>query len=184
MRRRSVIQGLSLLPAALLAPSPAHATLVAGLTLRQLTTRSDHVVLVRALESASREVALGGRKCLVTDTLVEVSDVLYGNEPTPHLSLRTLGGRLGSRGELVLGQPRLSRGSRDVAFLTSDDAGNRWFVGMAQGHYPLRLGGAEPRLERSRELPEIRDFDASAVKALDGLSLSEARRSITRAGAR
>jgi hypothetical protein len=184
MRRRAVIQGLSLFPVALLPPSLAQATLVAGLTLRQLTRRSEHVVVVRSLDSISREVTLGDRQCLVTDTLVEVSDVLSGKAPTSQLTVRTLGGRIGRRGELVLGQPRLSRESRDVAFLTKDDEGNGWFVGMAQGHFPLHFGGSEPRLQRSRELPEIRDFDASAVRALDGRTLSEARRSVTAAGTR
>jgi hypothetical protein len=184
MWRRSVVQGLGILPAALSWPALAEATLVAGLTLRQMVGRSRHVVVLRAEESVSRRVRLGGRDCIVTDTRARVQGVLLGAEPPPTITVRTLGGRVGSQGELVLGQAMLSKESDDVAFLTAEPEGLHWFVGMAQGHYPLRGGGAEPVLQHSKSLPEIQHLQTSAVKALHGLTLSSARRSIREAGRR
>lgn len=181
MWRRSVVQGLGLLPAALLLPKAAQATLVSGLTLTQLVRRSGRVVVLRALDSTSRRVLLGGKSCVVTDSRVQVEDVLLGAASAQELTVRTLGGRIGNQGELVLGQPALSSASHDVAFLTNDVEGVHWFVGMAQGHYPLRASNTEPILEHSRNLPEIRELSTSAVKALHGLGLSAARRAIREA---
>jgi hypothetical protein len=48
--------------------------------------------------------------------------------------------------------------------------GLHYVNGMAQGHYPLRAR----LLTRSPDLPEILDFDSSAVKTLVGSDLGSA----------
>jgi hypothetical protein len=90
------------------------------------------------------------------------------------LTVRTLGGKVDGMRELVLGQPALSGTSSAVAFLKPTAEGRHWFVGMAQGHYPLR-GQNEPVLNHSANLPEIRDFATCAVRQLSGVRLSVAR---------
>ncbi len=89
--------------------------------------------------------------------------------------MRTLGGRVGGVGEIVHGQPTISAASADVAFLKLGADGAHWFVGMAQGHYPL-VGQvqAERKLIQSAQLPEIRDYERCAVRKLSGLKLTRA----------
>jgi hypothetical protein len=153
----------------------AQATLVVGLTLPELVTRSTHIVVLSALDAFSRYADLGGHRCIVTDTRVRVEDVLGREAPsTQELTVRTLGGKVGGVRELVLGQASLSLASVDVAFLRATTQGQHWFVGMAQGHYPLRNEG-ERILNRSTNLPEIRDFEQCAVRKLNGARLSLAR---------
>jgi hypothetical protein len=116
---------------------------------------------------------------------VQVQDVLAKIAPSNQvLHVRTLGGRIGGMGELVLGQATLSPSGPDVAFLKLGADGAHWFVGMAQGHYPLRAdAGAELTLNHSANLPEIREFQASAVRTLSGARLSQARRLLLQASA-
>jgi hypothetical protein len=180
MQRRALLLGMGLLPVTALIPSTAHATLVLGLSLRQLVNRARHVVVMTPLESVSSRALLGERSCIVTDTRVRVEDALTGSQPAQELTVRTLGGRIGNVGELVHGQPLLVPNTAAVAFLTTDAAAQHWFVGMAQGHYPLR-GELERTLQHSPNLPEIRDFQRSAVKTLSGLSLGRARQLIREA---
>jgi len=51
--------------------------------------------------------------------------------------------------------------------------GLHYVNGMAQGHYPLRQSAAR-ELTRSPDLPEILNFEDSAVKALVGSELASA----------
>jgi hypothetical protein len=71
----------------------------------------------------------------------------------------------------VHGQARLVLGQQCLAFLLQGPDGLHYVNGMAQGHYPLRQSAAR-ELMRSPDLPEILDFDSSAVKALVGSELS------------
>lgn len=175
MNRRSLLLGLGGSAAWAALPRSAAATLVIGLTLRQLVDRSAHILVVGALDSASFYTTIGGRRCIVTETRVQVHDVLAKASPGDReLTVRTLGGRVGGMSELVMGQAALSPSTPDVAFLKRGADGAHWFVGMAQGHYPL--SGADPILQPSANLPEIRDFYSSAVRALTGARLAEARR--------
>jgi hypothetical protein len=156
----------------------ARATLVRGLKLKELVARSHHIVVLRALDARSHYQPLGGRPCIVTDTLVRVEDVLaHAPPPEPELWIRTLGGHVGGTGQLVLGQPNISWGSPDVAFLKLGADGAHWFVGMAQGHYPLEKPTPEAalRLRASSNLPEIHELSGSAVLTLAGRSLEVAR---------
>jgi len=185
MHRRSVLGYLGGGLATALLPNSAAATLVIGLTLEQLVRRSTHIVVVSALDAVSSYTTLGGRRCIVTETRVEVRDVIGGREPRDSiLSVRTLGGKVGGVGELVLGQAIFSTSSPDVAFLKRGADGAHWFVGMAQGHYPLRGESADLTLWRSANLPEIRDLAGSAVRALTGTRLSVARGMVREASAR
>jgi hypothetical protein len=185
MLRRSVLGLLGGSAAAALLPKSAQATLVIGLTLEQLVDRSAHIVVVSALEASSFYSTIGGRRCIVTETRVQVQDVLGRRAPADQvLSVRTLGGKVGGMGELVLGQASFSSAAPDVAFLKRGADGAHWFVGMAQGHYPLHREGAELSLRPSSNLPEIREFSTSAVRALSGQRLGLARGLIREAGAR
>ncbi len=185
MQRRLALQGLGALAAGMLIPGAARATLVTGLTLKQLVSRSTHIVVVEPLDAVSSYAELGGRPSIVTDTRVRIADVLGNSRISEsELTLRTLGGRVGGWAELVLGQPALVSGAEQLAFLKRDREERHWFVGMAQGHYTLRGSGPARLLEVSKSLPEIRDSKTSAVKALVGKRLLEARGLIREASIR
>ncbi len=147
-----------------------------GLSLEELVQRSGFIVVLSALDSESHYEEIGGRRSIVTDTRVRVEDVLAKAAPAAQeLLVRTLGGRIGGVGEIVHGQPAISAASPDVAFLKLGADGAHWFVGMAQGHYPL-VGQtrAERQLIHSAQLPEIRDYEQCAVRQLSGLKLTRA----------
>lgn len=156
---------------------PARATLVRGLSLTELVRRSSCVVQLTARQAVSHYVMLGGRRSIVTDTRVQIEATLAKGATAPaELEVRTLGGVVDGVGELVHGQAQLEFGEPCVGFLV-EAAGVHWVTGMAQGHYPLRFEpDREPLLEASRDLPTIRDWEASAVKQLAGQSLDRARR--------
>ena len=176
MKRRSFLGCLGAAASTSLLTEAARATLLKGLSLEELVERSGFIVVLTALDSRSHYEEIGGRRSIVTDTRVRVEDVLAKAEPADQeLLVRTLGGRVGGVGEIVHGQPTISAASADVAFLKLGADGAHWFVGMAQGHYPL-VGQvqAERKLIQSAQLPEIRDYERCAVRKLSGLKLTRA----------
>lgn len=177
MKRRLFLVALGVAASTAIVPGVARATLVRGLTLKQLTLRASAIVALRALDSSSHYEDIGGRRLIVTDTRVRVEDVLAKGAPRDReLLVRTLGGRVGGMRELVLGQPALSLARCDVAFLQLGADGAHWFTGMAQGHYPLVDDErGERALMASPQVPEIRDLEGSAVRALAGRKLDVAR---------
>lgn len=181
--RRSFVGGYAAtLGALLLETHEAQATLVRGLTLPMLVARSQHVLVLRPLESFCHFIALGGRRSLVTDTRVAVEEHVAKAVPAQsELLVRTLGGRLGGMGELVHGQAELAAGGISLAFLTPGPDGAQWVTGMAQGHYPVRgFGSAQARLSASGNLPSIVAWETSAVKLLAGKRLADARSEVKR----
>jgi hypothetical protein len=152
----------------------ASATIVRALSLTALVQTSRRIVVVTALGAESHFEELGRRRRVVTDTRVRVEEVVAKGEGVEsELLVRTLGGSIGRLGEQVQGQARLLLGEPCVAFLLQGPDGLHYMNGMAQGHYPLRNEAAR-RLTRSPDLPEIIDFDSSAVKALVGTDLERA----------
>lgn len=157
--------------------------MVRGLSLELLVARSRHVVLLVPLEARSHYVTLGGRRSIVTDTRVRVEDSVAKESPRhSELLVRTLGGRVGGIGELVHGQAELEPERPCLAFLKPGPDGVQWFVGMAQGHYRLEhFPAADARLRASRNLPEIQNWNGSAVQLLSGQRLDAARVAIGQA---
>jgi len=180
IQRRAVLGAAASL-AALLVPGRAHATLMRGLALQDLVSRSRHVLLLTGLDSQCRYLQIAGRRSIITETRVRVEDVVARATPgNAELVVRTLGGELAGEGELVHGQAEISANAACLAFLTCAPDGSLWVTGMAQGHYPLESAGAsDVRLLASPHLPSIRDWERSAVRALTGQTLTDARRMIT-----
>ena len=151
--------------------SRASATIVRAMPLAALVQSSRRVVVITALAASSHFEELGRRRRVVTDTRVRVDEVVAKGEGVDsELMVRTLGGSIGRLGELVHGQAQLVLGEPCVAFLMQGPDGLHYVNGMAQGHYPLRAR----LLTKSPDLPEILDFDSSAVKALVGSELGAA----------
>jgi len=172
--RRGLLVGLASGAVAGTFSMTASATIVRALSLPALVQGSRRIVVVTALASESHFEELGRRRRVVTDTRVRVEEGLAKADGVDsELLVRTLGGSIGRLGERVHGQAQLALGEPCVAFLLQGPDGVHYVNGMAQGHYPLR-GARTRQLVRSADLPEILDFDSSAVKALVGLELSSA----------
>lgn len=153
----------------------ARATVMRALPLETLVQSSRHILVVTPLAAASHFEELGRRRRIVTDTRVRVEEGLAKADGVDsELLVRTLGGAVGDLGERVHGQPQLALGEHCVVFLLRGPDGLHYVNGMAQGHYPLR-GETARLLTRSPDLPEILDFDRSAVKALVGSELRAAQ---------
>jgi hypothetical protein len=160
----------------------ASATLVRGMSLPELVSRSRHVVIATPLEARCSYLSIGGRNRLITETRLRIEGGL-GLEPAGELELavRTLGGVLDGVGELVHGQAEFQRNRLCVGFLTRAPDGACWVTGMAQGHYPLEDDGAGLVLRASPQLPTIRDWEQSAVRRLVGARLAQAEGLIAQA---
>jgi hypothetical protein len=172
--RRGLLVGLASGAVATTFGVTASATIVRALSLPALVQGSRRIVVVTALASESHFEELGRRRRVVTDTRVRVEEGLAKADGIDReLLVRTLGGSIGRLGERVHGQAQLVQGEPCVAFLLQGPDGVHYVNGMAQGHYPLRGSGVR-QLVRSADLPEILDFDNSAVKALVGSELSSA----------
>lgn len=175
--RRSLLLGAGAAALGLSTARRADATLLRGLTLRSLVSQSEHILIVQPLESHSRHLEVGGRRSIVTETLVRVQDVVAWRTPeTSELVIRALGGRIGNIGEIVHGQPELQLGTSSLTFLTRGKDGTHWVLGMAQGHYPIvQRSRQDSRLAASRNLPTIRDWESSGARQLIGKNLRTAR---------
>jgi len=157
---------------------PASATIVRALSLPSLVASSRRIAVVTALSAESHFEEIGRRRRIVTDTRVRVEELLAkAAAPATELMVRTLGGAIDRLGERVHGQAQLLLGEPCVAFLLEGPDGIHYVNGMAQGHYPLRAS-ATRELRQSPDLPEIVDFDDSAVKALVGSELQRAAQRI------
>lgn len=186
LNRRVFVLGSFALGASSLTPRRASATLSRGLPLDLLVGRSRHIVVLKPIDSHSHYVVLGGRRCIVTDTRVGVEEsVAKGAPEQGELVVRTLGGRVGTVGEIVHGQAELEPGRVSLAFLKPGPDGAHWFVGMAQGHYVLEdFPAPDARLRASRNLPMLRDWYGSAARFLAGKRLDAARAAIVREAAK
>jgi len=173
--RRGLLVGLASGAATGALSVKASATIVHAVSLPALVRGSSRILVVTPLSAESHFEDLGRRRRIVTDTRVRVEEpVAKGEGVDSELLVRTLGGTIDRLGERVHGQAQLAMGQSCVAFLLQAPDGLHYFNGMAQGHYPLR-GAATRELSRSPDLPEILEFDGSAVKALVGSELGSAR---------
>ena len=146
-----------------------------GLSLQELGQASEHILVVTALEATSAWETLGGRRRIVTDTRVRVDDVIAkATPPGAELWVRTLGGTVGERAALVLGEAALFPNQASVLFATRFEGAYR-VLGMAQGHYPLRAEADRVlRLMLSPRAPDLVVDREPAMRVLPGQELAQA----------
>ncbi len=121
-------------------PQPAHATVLRGLSLRQLARGSTLIVRGEVLSRSARWS--GGR--IYTKITLRVQRSLRGKSARGQVvSFWRLGGRVGRYVQMVRGAPSFSVGDRVLVFL-SPRAHRLFVTGMAQGRFLLR-GGPDPR---------------------------------------
>jgi hypothetical protein len=174
--RRAVLSAAGCALGALLLPRQAHATLLRGLSLPELTHVSEHILIGTPLDVSSHWEVLGGRRRIVTDTRVRVEDVVAKAPPSDgEVLVRTLGGTIGDLAALVYGEAALVVDEPCVLFLATDASVQR-VIGMAQGHYPLLADANRTlRLTQSPRAPELTGDVEPAMHILAGQELERAR---------
>ena len=173
--RRRALLSLGIVLGAPLLARVASATLVRGMSLQELVSRSRHALVGTPLDARCRYLVIGGRRMLITETRLRVESTLVLEPPgQAEVIVRTLGGVLDGAGEIVHGQAEFRHRASCVAFLERDAEGACWVPGMAEGHYPLAQTDTSLTLHPSPQLPTMLDFERSAVKRLVGTRLSEA----------
>jgi hypothetical protein len=185
LNRRSLLVGLSA-AAACAAVRPARATTARALSLFELVRQSQARVVATAVDKSSTWEVVGGRKRIVTYTVLRVDGALDDRSPdTGDLAVRTLGGQVAGVGQIVHGEPALAVGERAGIFLEALGTNVFAVTAMAQGHYPVipEAGGAL-RLTMSPRLPALVRTGDAAVLQLHGLTVTDARTLIAKELAR
>ncbi|MFI5299007.1 MAG: hypothetical protein ACHREM_13000 [Polyangiales bacterium] len=120
----------------MLAASSAHASTLIALSLEELVTRAERVVVAVPRTRSSRWES--GR--MVTYTTVDVEATLGGSAATAPLVVRTLGGEIDGLGQQVYGEAKLPLGAPVILFLRAPIAakdvallGSLGVVAMEQG---------------------------------------------------
>ncbi|HVU03925.1 MAG TPA: twin-arginine translocation signal domain-containing protein [Polyangiaceae bacterium] len=174
--RRRFLGGLGLAGVGLVLPRPARATTAIAVTLSQLVYDSAHVVVGTSVDAFCQWERIAGKSRLVTYSLVSVERPLDGRAtPTKEVMVRTLGGVLGDKGQIVHGEAVVALGEPAAIFLRPLARDLFSVTHMAQGHYPLEDDSTgERRLRAALEALELVEVPDAAVHRLHGASLPEA----------
>lgn len=118
-----------------LAIAEAEASVSVLMSLDELSSLSNRVVVGVARERTSRWEELAGSRRIVTYTRVQVTRTVFGEE-SADIWVRTLGGVVDKIGQSVAGEAQLALGEEAFLFLADVD-GVDVVTGRAQGHYRL-----------------------------------------------
>lgn len=177
LQRRTLLEGLAALAATLAFPAAARAALMRVLSLPDLLKSSEHVLQAVPLDVTAQWETVGERRRIVSYTRVRVEELIAGAKPAKsEILVRTLGGQIGEVGQVVFGEAALRVNEPCVIFLRRAVVNVEQVVAMAQGHYPIfRDPAGTRRLLPSPNLAELRSSGDSAVRALVGLRLEQAK---------
>jgi len=176
MNRRHSLGLMGTLLAAVALRRMSHATTARAVSLTDLVARSSRVARGTPLEGFSRFEDIGDTRHIVTYTRLRVDELIHGAPSEPEMLVRTLGGRVGTLGEIVHGEAVLALDESCVAFLQTNSDGIDQVTEMAQGHYRLLTDPSGTTLLRpSLNLPRLMPSAGAAVQQLSGLELGAAR---------
>ena len=120
---------------AILATSPASATTVKQMTLRDLAKHSNAIVLAQVEDASARYES---NKEIYTYVTLRVLEPVKGPKADAIITIRQLGGVVGDIASVVPGTPTFRKGEEVVVFLTKNDAsGHPWVMGLQQGKYTV-----------------------------------------------
>jgi hypothetical protein len=176
MDRRGLLLTLGATACALFDARPAAATTARALTLSELVLRSNSILVATPLARESRWIEIRGARRIVTETRARVEELVGGAAAeSSEVIYRTLGGQVGSIGQLVEGEAELRLGEASLLFGRRLDASLFSVTAMAQGHYPFEPERQDRILSASPKLPLLLPSQDSAVARLRGKTLAEAR---------
>jgi hypothetical protein len=152
------------------------------LDLETLVGRADTIVVGTVKSTKASWTA--DRKRIVTDAVIEVSEVISGN-PVKTVTIRRLGGTVNGIGMRVIGVAVMSVGDRVVAF-SEKRAGHRFVVGMSQGLFRVEKAGSKMMVRRALSGLTLAKPDAvgklrlthTKATSLDNQTLGELKRRI------
>lgn len=129
--RRTVVLAFAAL--ALVTASIAAATTVEKMSLKDLAKKSDAIVLARVEDETARYEA---NKEIFTYVTLRVLEPVKGPKKDEVITIRQIGGTVGTIASIVPGTPKFTKGEEVVLFLTKrDGAGYPWVMGLQQGKY-------------------------------------------------
>lgn len=156
------------------------ATVVRAVPLAALVEVSDWIVVATVTDSRSHYADVGGTRRVVTDTTLQVDlpltlDRSESSGGADMVTVRTLGGTLGSVAHVVLGEAVLRPASTNLLFLRQASDGEFHVSAMAQGEYVVATDDeGQLRLHRSPGLDAITNPEDSAVAVLANRTLEQA----------
>jgi hypothetical protein len=176
LSRRRLLHGLAAGSLCTCLPRSTWASTARALSLPELVGTCRFALVGTAIDAYSRWETVGDSRRIVSYHRVEVAYPIDGRPPAEtSLMVRTLGGRVGSIGQLVHGEAKLDIDAPSVLFLSPAHDGVMGVTAMAQGHYPLIADGQRVlRLQVSPNIPELVNRPGSAVERLVRRSLPEA----------
>lgn len=139
MNRFRLFLVIAIAALALVGAQVAFATTVQKLTLQELTKKSESIVMARVDDAVSSWDA--GHKEIYTYFTLSVLQSVKGSKGATTITLRQLGGTVGTIASVVPGMPSFRKGEEVVVFLTQKDAaGYPWVMGLQQGKYSVVTG--------------------------------------------
>jgi hypothetical protein len=155
--------------------SPALGAVAKALSLADLVKKSTSTLVLTAVAQRSSWVEIAGSERIVTDTQARVEELVAGLDPSAsQVMLRTLGGRVGTVGQVVEGEAEFRIGETSLTFLTQFEPAIFAVTAMAQGHYPVVSQAGARVLVTNRVMPSLLKRSGSAVEQLAGRKLTDA----------
>lgn len=154
---------LALFLGLLAAASAGRATTLVRMDLEQLATAAQVVARVRCLDTASRWDA--GH--IWTFTTFEVLETFKGFAPR-EITVRLIGGRVGSLHSVVDGVPRFRAGEEAILFLEPTPAGEHTVVSWVQGTFRIRRVSETGRATVTQDTSGLAVFDPATRRARSG----------------
>jgi hypothetical protein len=154
--------------------APAFAAVARALSLAELVKKSSSALVLTGVARRASWQVIGGSRRIVTETRARVEEVVTGADPSAsEVVVHTLGGRVGTIGQIVEGEAELEVGETSLTFLTALAPLSYSVTAMAQGNYPIVNDARGKILAANRQLPALLKKTGSAVERLAGRSLSE-----------
>jgi hypothetical protein len=155
--------------------TPAFGAVAKALSLGDLVKKSTSTLVVTAVAQHSSWVEIAGSRRIVTDTRARVEELVAGLDPSAsEVLLRTLGGRVGTVGQIVEGEAEFTLKETSLTFLTQFEPSLYAVTAMAQGNYPVVERSGVRTLATNRVLPSLLKRAGSAVELLAGRKLTDA----------
>jgi hypothetical protein len=153
---------------ALAGASTAGATTVMKLSLKDLAKKSDAIVRATVEDGVARYDA---NKEIYTYYTLRVLEPVKGSRKDDVITIRQLGGVVGTIASIVPGTPTFQKGEEVVVFLTQKDvAGYPWVMGLQQGKFSVSLDESGQKRVRN-ELSDL-NLVGPGGSVVDGAKVS------------
>lgn len=126
------------------AAAPAQASILAKLSLSDMTVRAEQI-MVGTVEEVRSRYADDARTTIITEVRIRCARPLYGAKAGEVITVRALGGVVGEIGQRVFGEASY-RAGEEVLILAEERSGAYYAVGMAQGALHIDRQSGEPRV--------------------------------------